>query len=114
MNRGMIGAVWLDEPGNFALSSPSGDVVLFERQPSRGIYEFHWLHKVSPLRSLVAFTLEAMAEMFRATDCRIIVGYVAKARKDSALAARMIGAKFLGEVPSEHGTLQMFIKTKGN
>lgn len=113
MNRGMVGERWLRRPGNIALSSDYGDVVLFDRAAS-GVYEFHWLRVSSGqgVRSVVNWTLDCIDQVFRDTGCQLMFGLVPDDRRDSRMMARLIGSKFLGKVPTEHGLCQMFIMTR--
>ena len=113
MNRGMVGASWLAIPGNIALSSEYGDVVLFERVAA-GVYEFHWLCVSSGqgVRSVVDWTLSCIDQVFEDSGCQLMFGLVPDDRRDSRMMARFIGSKFVGKVPTDHGICQMFIMTK--
>lgn len=110
MNRGMNGEAWLNTPGNIAVVE-NRTILLFERMDC-GVYEFHWLLGVGRPREIITATLKAIDQVFVDTGCALMYGLVPKDRKDSNFMARKIGAKPLGQVPTEHGICEMFIMTK--
>jgi len=110
MNRGMNAAVWLDAPGNHALASSAGDVLLFETV-NETLMEFHWLRTVSAARGVIDWTLACADLLFQRTTCRIMYGLVPDDRRDSRLMARWIGAQFIGKQQTPNGLCQIFILT---
>lgn len=112
MNKGMDGKLWLETPGNLAMASDAGEVVLFE-QVANEIYEFHWLLSVGrSAKEVVDFTLFAIDHVFRNSQCETMFGLVPDDRRDSRMMARFIGAQFWGIVDTENGPCHMFIMTR--
>lgn len=110
MNRGMDAVSWLETPGNRALASAVGDVLLFERV-NETLMEFHWLRTVSAARGLIDWTLACADKLFQETACRIMYGLVPEYRRDSRMMARLIGAQFVGHHSGPSGLCQVFILT---
>lgn len=109
MNRGMNGKAWLANYQNIAIEK-HGNVFLFERE-SQQAFEFHWLVLETKSRQAIRDTQDAMREVFETTNAQVIFGFVPNERRESALMARWVGAKFCGIVTTEHGYCQLFVIT---
>lgn len=111
MNRGMDGAAWLATKGNVAYVSESDDIVLFDRVTD-GVFEFHWLRCKGSAKETRDFTLWAIDQMYSDHGAQLLFGQVPKARRDSQMMARIIGAKCLGDTVTPHGLCTIFIMTR--
>lgn len=111
LNRGMDGAAWLAQKGNVAFVSERGDIVLFERSTD-GVFEFHWLRSQAAAKETREFTIWAADQMFLDHGAQLLFGLVPKARRDSAMMARIIGAKCLGDTVTPHGVCSVFTLTR--
>lgn len=110
MNRGMIGARWVEDPLHIS-KTIAGNTMLFELEPE-GLVHFHWLDTKTPGRAAIDATREAMLQVLDETNAGTIYGLVPAFRKDSALMARWIGARYCGDIETDKGRCQIFIITR--
>lgn len=108
MNRGLSGADWVKGPGNRAIVT-NGNVMLFEA--CGNVVEFHWLKTTKGLRQLIRDTREAMRMIFRETKTPLIFGLIPDNRRDSKLAARLVGARPYSRYETPHGVVEAFLIT---
>lgn len=96
----------MENPDNLAIVV-EGNVMLFER--CGPLLEFHWLKTVPGLRKLIADTRKAMRSAFEQTGASIIYGLIPDDRRDSKLAARLVGARSTGRYASRFGDVEAFV-----
>ena len=105
-NRGLTGADWLSQPGNFAVVA-GNDVALFDGKGD-GIFEGHFLFEARGKAAIVA-AREAFRVAFEVYGARMIMGLVPADRRDVNLLVRWAGGKHVGIRQTSEGPCELFV-----
>lgn len=111
LNRGLDGAVWLENPENVPIGFGDGDVILFDAM-GENTYQLHYCLTHAKGREAIERVRLAFREMFEEYKASLIFGLTPVFLRHALIFNRLVGGKSAGIRETPNGPCEMFVLSR--